>query len=163
MPNWACPNRKRPRPTFAGNAILKARAAADASGLPALADDSGLAVTALDGAPGIYSARWAGEAKDFSVAMNRIERELKEKNARDLSAKFVCALAVAEPGKEPAVFEGEVHGHLTFPPRGTSGFGYDPIFVADGMTETFAEIEPAQKHAMSHRARAFAKLVAALK
>jgi XTP/dITP diphosphohydrolase len=149
--------------TFAGNAALKARAAADASGLTALADDSGLAVAALDGAPGIYSARWAGEAKDFSFAMKRIERELKDKDASDFSAKFVCALAVAEPGKEPAIFEGEVHGHLVFPPRGTRGFGYDPIFVADGMSETFAEIEPTQKHAMSHRARAFAKLVAALK
>ena len=149
--------------TFAGNAALKARAAADASGLPALADDSGLAVAALDGAPGIYSARWAGEAKDFAFAMKRIERELKEKNARDMAAKFVCALAIAEPGRDAAIFEGEVHGHLTFPPRGTKGFGYDPIFVADGMSETFGEIEPARKHAMSHRARAFAKLVAALK
>lgn len=149
--------------TFAGNAALKARAAANASGLPALADDSGLAVAALGGAPGIYSARWAGEAKDFSFAMQRVERELKEKGARDLSAKFVCALALGEPGKEPEIFEGEVHGHLVFPPRGTKGFGYDPIFVADGMSETFGEIDPAQKHAMSHRARAFAKLVAALK
>ena len=149
--------------TFAGNAALKARAAADASGLPALADDSGLAVAALDGAPGIYSARWAGEAKDFAFAMTRIERELNEKSARDMAAKFVCALAIAEPGRDTAIFEGEVHGHLTFPPRGTKGFGYDPIFVADGMSQTFGEIEPAQKHAMSHRARAFAKLVAALK
>jgi XTP/dITP diphosphohydrolase len=149
--------------TFAGNAALKARAAADASGLPALADDSGLAVTALDGAPGIYSARWAGAAKDFGFAMQRVERELREKSARDFSAKFVCALALAEPGKEPEIFEGEVHGHLVFPPRGTKGFGYDPIFVADGMSETFGEMEPARKHAMSHRARAFAKLVAALK
>jgi XTP/dITP diphosphohydrolase len=149
--------------TFAGNAALKARAAAKASGLPALADDSGLAVTALGGAPGIYSARWAGETKDFSFAMQRVERELKEKGAQDFSAKFVCALALAEPGKEPEIFEGEVHGRLLFPPRGTRGFGYDPIFVADGMSETFGEIEPARKHAMSHRARAFAKLVAALK
>lgn len=149
--------------TFAGNAALKARAAAKASGLPALADDSGLAVSALDGAPGIYSARWAGETKDFSFAMQRVERELKEKGAKDFSAKFVCALALVEPGKEPEIFEGEVHGHLVFPPRGTKGFGYDPIFVADGMNETFGEIDPAQKHAMSHRARAFAKLVAALK
>ena len=149
--------------TFAGNAALKARAAAQASGLTALADDSGLAVTALDGAPGIYSARWAGEAKDFSLAMQRVERELKEKSTKDFSAKFVCALALAEPGKEPKIFEGEVHGHLVFPPRGTRGFGYDPIFVADGMSETFGEIDPVQKHAMSHRARAFAKLVAALK
>ena len=149
--------------TFAGNAALKARAAAKASGLPALADDSGLAVTALGGAPGIYSARWAGETKDFSFAMQRVERELKKKGAQDFSAKFVCALALAEPGKEPEIFEGEVHGRLLFPPRGTRGFGYDPIFVADGMSETFGEIEPAQKHAMSHRARAFARLVAALK
>ena len=149
--------------TFAGNAALKARAAAKASGLPALADDSGLAVTALGGAPGIYSARWAGETKDFSFAMQRVERESKEKGAQDFSAKFVCALALAEPGKEPEIFEGEVHGRLLFPPRGTRGFGYDPIFVADGMSETFGEIEPARKHAMSHRARAFAKLVAALK
>lgn len=149
--------------TFAGNAALKARAAANASGLLALADDSGLAVTALDGAPGIYSARWAGEAKDFNFAMQRVERELKEKGARDLSAKFVCALALTEPGKEPEIFEGEIHGHLVFPPRGARGFGYDPIFVADGMSETFGEIDPTQKHAMSHRARAFAKLVAALK
>jgi XTP/dITP diphosphohydrolase len=149
--------------TFAGNAALKARAAAKASGLPALADDSGLAVTALGGAPGIYSARWAGETKDFSFAMQRVERELKKKGAQDFSAKFVCALALAEPGKEPEIFEGEVHGRLLFPPRGTRGFGYDPIFVADGMSETFGEIEPTQKHAMSHRARAFARLVAALK
>lgn len=149
--------------TFAGNAALKARAAANASGLPALADDSGLAVTALGGAPGIYSARWAGEAKDFSFAMQRVERELREKGARDLSAKFVCALALGEPEKEPEIFEGEVQGHLVFPPRGTKGFGYDPIFVADGMSETFGEIDPVEKHAMSHRARAFAKLVAALK
>jgi XTP/dITP diphosphohydrolase len=94
--------------------------------------------------------------------MRRVERELAEKGAKDLSAKFVCALALAEPGKEPEIFEGEVHGHLVFPPRGTRGFGYDPIFVADGMSETFGEIDPARKHAMSHRARAFAKLVAAL-
>ena len=147
--------------TFAGNAALKARAAATASGLPALADDSGLAVRALGGAPGIYSARWAGDARDFGFAMGRVERELEGKT--DRSAKFVCALALVEPGKEPRIFEGEVHGHLVFPPRGMRGFGYDPIFVADGMTETFGEIEPAQKHAMSHRARAFAKLVAALK
>jgi XTP/dITP diphosphohydrolase len=149
--------------TFAGNAALKARAAADASGLAALADDSGLTVAALDGAPGIYSARWAGQTKDFSFAMQRVERELKEKGTNDPSAKFVCALALAEPGTEPEIFEGEVHGRLVFPPRGTRGFGYDPIFVADGMSETFGEIEPARKHAMSHRARAFAKLVAALK
>jgi XTP/dITP diphosphohydrolase len=149
--------------SFAANAALKARAAANASGLPALADDSGLAVSALGGAPGIYSARWAGDAKDFSSAMVRIERELKQKQATDFSAKFVSALALAGPGQEPEIFEGEVHGHLVFPPRGARGFGYDPIFVADGMNETFGEIEPSLKHAISHRARAFAKLAAALR
>jgi len=147
--------------TFAENAALKARAAATASGLPALSDDSGLAVTALGGAPGIYSARWAGREKDFSAAMARVRRELKERNTEDYSAKFVCALALAEPNGESETFEGEVHGHLEFPPRGDKGFGYDPIFVPEGFRQTFGEIEPAQKHTMSHRARAFAKFVAA--
>jgi XTP/dITP diphosphohydrolase len=148
--------------TFAENAILKARAAADASALPALADDSGLAVAALGGAPGIYSARWAGAHKDFAVAMARVERELKEKNAEDFSAKFVSVLALAEPRGAVDVFEGEVHGHLVFPPRGNKGFGYDPIFVMEGTDKTFGETEPAYKHTISHRARAFAKLVKAL-
>jgi XTP/dITP diphosphohydrolase len=161
-PELGLPEPEETETSFAGNAALKARAAASASGLTALSDDSGLAVAALGGAPGIYSARWAGPAKDFSAAMARIERELKEKRATDFSAKFVCALALAEPGKEPEIFEGEVHGRLVFPPRGTRGFGYDPIFVADGMRETFGEIEPALKHAISHRAHAFAKLAAAL-
>lgn len=146
--------------TFAENAALKARAAAEASGLPSLADDSGLSVTALNGAPGIYSARWAGEKKNFSFAMARVQREMLGK--KDFSAKFVCALALAEPDGEVQIFEGEVHGHLVFPPRGNKGFGYDPIFIADGMNQTFGEIDPALKHAISHRARAFAKLVAAL-
>lgn len=146
--------------TFAENAALKARAAAKASGLPSLADDSGLAVTALGGAPGIYSARWAGEKKDFSAAMQRVERELQGK--QDRSAKFVCALALAAPGGEMQIFEGEVHGQLVFPPRGNKGFGYDPIFIADGMNETFGEIDPALKHSISHRARAFEKLVNSL-
>ncbi|HEY2070532.1 MAG TPA: RdgB/HAM1 family non-canonical purine NTP pyrophosphatase [Rhizomicrobium sp.] len=148
--------------TFAENAALKARAAADASGSLALADDSGLAVTALDGAPGIYSARWAGEAKDFAFAMARVERELKEKRAADLSAKFVSALALAHPHGEMEIFEGEAPGHLTFPPRGDKGFGYDPIFVMEGETKTFGELENAYKHTISHRARAFAKLQARL-
>jgi XTP/dITP diphosphohydrolase len=145
--------------TFVGNALLKARAAAAASGEAALADDSGLAVYALDGAPGIYSARWAGEKKDFRAAMARVERELEARNAKDHSARFVCALAVAKPDGESDVFEGTVRGCLVFPPRGDRGFGYDPIFVAEGMHETFGEIEPALKHSMSHRARAFEKLV----
>ena len=149
--------------TFAENAALKARAAAAASGLPALADDSGLSVEALGGAPGIYSARWAGPAKDFSVAMARIERELNEKGDAAHTAKFVCALALALPSGQCEIYEGEVQGQLVFPPRGARGFGYDPIFVADGMEKTFAEIEPAEKHAISHRARAFAKFIAALK
>jgi XTP/dITP diphosphohydrolase len=147
--------------TFAENAALKARAAAMPSGLPALSDDSGLAVTALGGAPGIYSARWAGPEKDFSVAMARVQRELKERNTEDYSAKFVCALAFAEPNGESEIFEGEVYGHLEFPPRGNNGFGYDPIFVPEGFRQTFGEIEPAQKHTMSHRAQAFAKFAAA--
>jgi XTP/dITP diphosphohydrolase len=145
--------------SFAGNALLKARAAAEATHYPALADDSGLVVTALGGAPGIYSARWAGAEKDFAVAMKRVEQELRSKSATDMSAKFICVLALAAPHEDVEIFEGEVHGHLVFPPRGSAGFGYDPIFVADGMTETFGEIKPATKHGMSHRARAFEKLV----
>ena len=145
--------------TFAANAELKARAAADAGHHPALADDSGLWVNALEGAPGIYSARWAGPAKDFRVAMARVEKELLEKKARDFSAKFVCALSLAMPHGEIQTFEGEIHGHLTFPARGTLGFGYDPIFVAQGFDQTFGEIDPHVKNAMSHRARAFEKLL----
>ncbi|MGZ5997798.1 MAG: RdgB/HAM1 family non-canonical purine NTP pyrophosphatase [Rhizomicrobium sp.] len=144
---------------FAGNAVLKARAAANATNHIALADDSGLTVRALGGAPGIYSARWAGPNRNFEDAMRRVEQELREKGATDLSAKFVCALALAAPHDNVEVFEGEVYGTLVFPPRGTHGFGYDPIFVAKGMTLTFGEIEPATKHGMSHRARAFEKLV----
>jgi XTP/dITP diphosphohydrolase len=147
--------------TFAENALLKARSAATATGLLSLADDSGLAVTALNGAPGIYSARWAGVEKDFSRAIVRVQRELESRGAEERSAKFVCALALAAPSGETEVFEAEVHGHMEFPPRGNKGFGYDPIFVADGMTQTFREIEPAQKHAISHRARAFQKFLAA--
>ncbi len=145
--------------TFAANAEIKALASARASRHAALADDSGICVAALDGAPGINSARWAGPTKDFRIAMNRIHDELRHKGLSTGTAKFVCALCIAMPSGEARVFEGEVHGHLSFPPRGLRGFGYDPIFVADGMEQTFAEIEPAQKHAMSHRARAFEKLL----
>ena len=145
--------------TFAANAELKARAAADAGHHPALADDSGLWVDALNGDPGIYSARWAGPTKDFRIAMARIERELLEKKAHDFSTKFVCALSLAMPHGEIRTFEGEVHGHLTFPPRGTHGFGYDPIFIPAGHDQTFGEIDPHLKNAMSHRARAFEKLL----
>ena len=145
--------------TFAANAELKARASAQGSGHAALADDSGLCVEALGGDPGIYSARWAGETKDFAIAMARIENELRAKGLTTSAAKFVCALSLALPSGEIQTFEGEVHGTLTFPPRGDHGFGYDPIFIADGMGQTFAEIDPAQKHAMSHRAKAFEKLL----
>jgi len=145
--------------TFAANAELKALAAAHGGQHPSLADDSGLCVAALDGAPGIYSARWAGPTRDFRIAMTRIRDELRHKGLTTSAAKFVCALTVALPSGEMQTFEGEVHGTLTFPPRGDHGFGYDPIFIADGMDQTFAEIDPAEKHAMSHRARAFEKLL----
>ena len=148
--------------TFAANAILKAQAAATASNLPALADDSGLAVDALGGAPGIYSARWGGESRDFSRAMHHIQAALADVGADDYSAKFVCTLCVAWPDGHQDVFEGNVHGHLAFPPKGDKGFGYDPIFVPTGHEQTFAQMDPAAKHAMSHRADAFAKLKAAL-
>lgn len=148
--------------TFAGNAALKARAAAAAAGLPALADDSGLEVAALGGDPGVYSARWAGPGKDFAVAMQKVQAALEAKGAADRAARFVCALAWAEPGGAVQVFEGEVRGEIVWPPRGEKGFGYDPIFRAVGADQTFAEIEPSEKHAISHRAQAFAKLRAAL-
>lgn len=148
--------------TFQGNALLKARAAAEASGLIALADDSGLSVKALDGAPGIYSARWAGPSKDFAMAMKKVEERLEEVGAEDFSAWFTSSLAVAWPGGPAVVVEGRVDGVLTFPPRGDQGFGYDPIFIPEGFTQTFGEMEPATKDGMSHRARAFVKLKAAL-
>ena len=146
--------------TYEENATLKARAACEASGLPALADDSGLSVDALGDAPGILSARWAGPTRDFAAAMARVEHELA---GRDPSAKFVCVLALALPKGESHAFRGEVEGKLIFPPRGTKGFGYDPIFVANGMDKTFGEIEPALKHAISHRAKAFGKFTSWLK
>ena len=148
--------------TFVGNALLKARAAADASGLPALADDSGLSVAALDGAPGVYSARWAGPGKDFYVAMDKVAERIAETGSEELGAWFSCALALAWPDGAAVVVEGRIDGTLAFPPRGERGFGYDPIFVPDGGTETFGEMDPAAKDAISHRARAFAKLKAAL-
>ncbi|MDB5469034.1 MAG: xanthosine triphosphate pyrophosphatase [Caulobacter sp.] len=148
--------------TFVGNALLKARAAADASGLIALADDSGLSVAALDGAPGIFSARWAGPDKDFADAIAKVEERLEATGSDDRAAWFTCALAVAWPNGPAVVVEGRVDGTLTFPARGTRGFGYDPIFVPEDGTQTFGEMDPAAKDAMSHRARAFAKLKAAL-
>ena len=152
--------------TFVDNAELKAREAADLSGLPALADDSGLAVDALHGLPGIFSARWAEDEegnRDFGRAMESVCREV-EAIGPDIGrdAPFVCALSLAWPDGAIESFEGRVHGTLVWPPRGENGFGYDPMFVAAGMDQTFGEIEPAAKHAISHRAKAFKLLVAAL-
>ena len=153
--------------TFRDNAVLKARAAARASGLVALADDSGLCVDALDGAPGVYSARWAGATKDFRAAMARVERELKARAApAPWRAAFLSVLALAWPDGAVETFEGRVDGTLVFPPRGTAGFGYDPIFRPDGHHRTFGEMSAEEKHgipadgsrALSHRARAFQKL-----
>ena len=148
--------------TFVANAELKARAAADLSGLPSLADDSGLCVEALGGDPGIFSARWAGEHKDFGEAMRRIETKLAALDEPSRDAHFVCALALAWPDGHVEWFEGRVDGTLVAPPRGDKGFGYDPMFVPDGRTETFGEMDQDEKHAISHRADAFAQMVAAV-
>jgi XTP/dITP diphosphohydrolase len=147
--------------SFAENARLKAVEAAKGSGLAALADDSGLEVAVLGGEPGIHSARWGGAGKDFGLAMARVRRELEDKASSDLSANFTCALALALPDGETMVFEGKVFGTLTWPPRGTRGFGYDPIFVPDGYDETFGEMDPDLKNRLSHRMRAFEKLMQA--
>jgi XTP/dITP diphosphohydrolase len=152
--------------TFRDNALLKARAAAQASGSVALSDDSGLCVEALDGAPGIYSARWAGPTKDFAAAMSRVETELKARGAQPpWRGAFVSVLALAWPDGADEAFEGRVEGILVFPPRGSAGFGYDPIFLPDGHDRTFGEMSSEEKHgipadgslALSHRARAFQK------
>jgi len=149
--------------SFAENAELKARAAARGSGQPALADDSGICIDALSGAPGIYSARWAGEAKDFTAAMARVKNELDTLGVAEnkRTAHFVSVLTLAWPDGHVETFEGHIDGHLEFPPRGDKGFGYDPIFVPKDHVLTFGELEPAYKHTISHRARAFAKLIAA--
>jgi XTP/dITP diphosphohydrolase len=156
--------------TFAENALLKAQASAQGSGLVALADDSGLCVEALGGAPGVYAADWAekqsfegGPGRDWYLAMGKVEGKLSELGPDvNRGAAFICTLALAWPDGESAVFEGRVEGSLTWPPRGTLGFGYDPVFVPTGGSQTFAEIAPANKHAISHRADAFTKLVAAV-
>ena len=145
--------------SFRANAEIKALAAAIASGLPALADDSGLSVAALDGQPGIHSARWAGEPRDFAAAMERLERALA--GLDDRRAWFTCALALAWPDGHCEIFEGRVDGTLVWPPRGERGFGYDPVFRSDGAEQTFAEMAPEAKDAISHRAVAFGKLTAA--
>ena len=153
--------------TFVQNALIKARAAAEASGLAALADDSGLAVAALDGRPGVYTADWAERqwfegdpGRDWFMAMGKVEGLLAQQGPDvDRSAAFHCVLALAWPDGEYTVYEGEAPGSLTWPPRGTLGFGYDPVFVPEGHEVTFAELDPAEKHRISHRADAFAKLV----
>jgi XTP/dITP diphosphohydrolase len=145
--------------TFAENAELKAVAAAKASGMLAVADDSGLEVAALHGAPGIHAARWGGPTRDFGRAMERVNRELEASGAADARANFTCALALASPDGTAQVFEGKVFGTLIWPPRGRRGFGYDPIFVPDGYNETFGEMEPALKNRLSHRMRAFEQLM----
>lgn len=143
--------------TFADNAALKARLAAQGAGMLALADDSGLSVEALGGAPGIYSARWAGPGKDFAPAMARINTELGTNENR--RARFTCVLAIGWPDGYIQTYAGHCEGTITYPPRGDFGFGYDPIFIPDGHSQTFAQMPPALKEAMSHRARAFAALV----
>jgi XTP/dITP diphosphohydrolase len=154
--------------SFVDNAELKAREAADLTGLPALADDSGLCVDALGGMPGIFSARWAEEragGRDFRLAMERVWEQLEACGPRATrDAHFACALSIAWPNDgQCESFEGRVDGSLVWPPRGTRGFGYDPMFVAAGHEETFGEMDPEEKHRISHRAEAFEKLVAALR
>ena len=151
--------------TFAENALIKARASAEGSGIVALADDSGLCVDALGGAPGVYTADWAEtpDGRDWGLAMRKVEDRLEALGSDvDRSARFVCTLALCWPDGETALFEGQVRGHLIWPPRGDLGFGYDPVFVPEGHNQTFAEIHPDRKHAISHRAEAFRELVNAL-
>ncbi|MGJ8537449.1 MAG: RdgB/HAM1 family non-canonical purine NTP pyrophosphatase [Parasphingopyxis sp.] len=156
--------------TFAENALIKARAGADGSGYVALADDSGLCVSALGGAPGVYTADWAetqpfegGPGRDWYMAMGKVEGKLAELGPdADRNACFACTLALAWPDGHSEVFEGRVNGRLTWPPRGTLGFGYDPVFMPEGRDRTFAEIDPEEKHAISHRADAFAKMLKAV-
>ncbi|HEY1798370.1 MAG TPA: RdgB/HAM1 family non-canonical purine NTP pyrophosphatase [Stellaceae bacterium] len=147
--------------TFEANAALKAEAGAQASGLVALSDDSGLVVPAINGDPGIYSARWAGPARDFNFAMEQVQKALgTSKSPGDRAAHFVAVLALAWPDGRTQMFRGEVYGRLTWPPRGDRGFGYDPMFVPGGYDITFGEMDPDEKYRISHRARAFEKLVA---
>jgi len=146
--------------SFIANATLKSENACTIAKLPALADDSGLVIPAIGGAPGVYSARWAGPNKDFTTAFTRIQSELGD---NPTAAYFVCVLALSIPDRPTAVFEGRIHGHITFPPRGEKGFGYDPIFIAHGHTQTFAEIEPSFKNSISHRAQAFTLFLLHLK
>lgn len=159
--SYDLPEPEETEDSFLGNAALKARATAAATGKPALADDSGLVVPALNGAPGIHSARWAGPDKDFIMAMQKVESSLAATEDRDRRAHFICALVLCWPDGHEDGFEGRIDGNLVWPPRGDRGFGYDPIFVAEGHDMTFGEMEPQAKLAIGHRARAFARLVAA--
>ena len=151
--------------TFRGNALIKAKAAAQGAGLPALADDSGLEIDVLDGAPGVYSADWAGPGKDFGLAMKKVADDVTAKDGWNSQkgpprANFISVLCLAWPDGKCQFYEGRVFGHLVWPARGGNGFGYDPMFVAEGETNTFGEMEPAEKYAISHRTRAFAKFKA---
>ena len=145
-------------PDFTGNARIKALAAATASGLPALSDDSGFCVAALHGAPGVYSARWAGPSKDFAAAMATVHQRIDDN--LDRRAWFIAALCIAWPDLHTQTFVGRIDGAVTWPPRGDRGFGYDPMFVPAGCQQTFGEMDPDDKHAISHRARAFAQMLA---
>ena len=147
--------------SFTGNARLKARAAAQATSLPALADDSGLVVEALNGDPGIYSARWAGPEKDFAMAMQLVEQKLAESGSDDRRAHFICSLSLVWPDGFDVTVEGRVDGTLVWPPRGSNGFGYDPMFIADGYDQTFGEMDQGLKNAIGHRADAFDQLLRA--
>ena len=149
---------EEPEPTFEGNARIKAQFAAKAAGLPALADNSGIEIDALDGAPGVHTADWAGPKRDFGIAMQRVHDQMAKRHAwsgEPARANFISVLCLAWPDGQTELFQGKVYGHVVWPPRGDNGFGYDPIFVADGQTLTFGEMEPAKKYAISHRTRAF--------
>jgi XTP/dITP diphosphohydrolase len=152
------PEPEETAPDFAGNARIKARAAATASGLPALSDDSGFCVAGLNGAPGVHSARWAGPSKDFGEAMATVHQRLGD--TADRRAWFIAALCLAWPDGHAETFLGRIDGTVVWPPRGDKGFGYDPMFVPAGAQQTFGELEPRDKHAVSHRARAFAQVLA---
>jgi XTP/dITP diphosphohydrolase len=149
---------EEPEPSFEGNAKIKALFAAKCSGLPALADDSGIEIDTLDGAPGVHTADWAGPKRDFTIAMQRVREEMSVRHAwkgEPSRANFISVLCLAWPDGQTQLFEGKVYGHVVWPPRGDNGFGYDPIFVADGETLTFGEMEPKKKYAISHRTRSF--------
>lgn len=156
----ALPEPEETETSFIGNAVLKAQIASAASGKAALADDSGLSVKALDGAPGVYSARWAGPSRDFNTAMKAVEVALEKGDNKDTRAEFICALALVWPDGHKISVEGKIQGELVFPPRGTKGFGYDPIFQPKGHSISFGQMEPSAKHSISHRADAFAQLIA---